>query len=230
MAAFANIMKSIEKTPKCKPSARVGHRAPEQRAWVNHRLNFKPHHMSNMQWQALQQNKQHNLNRERAVGERIRAEDAAVVHIQRAWRTKKGHTYTYDSYDFPPPAPMKRRPGEQTDSESSDSDSDSDDALPWPAIPRVVAGAVAVAATRRRDTPSAGAKTYQTTVQSAVKIQRWWWMWRFRKWLPKRRKYREWVRTNNFLPVHIEFEFPFRQDPLLLGRQLLGVDIDKLPF
>ncbi len=67
-------------------------------------------------------------------------------------------------------------------------------------------------------------------VQSAVKIQRWWWMWRFRKWLPERRKYREWVRTNNFLPVMIEFEFPFRYDPLLLGKQLLGVNIDKLPF
>ena len=67
-------------------------------------------------------------------------------------------------------------------------------------------------------------------VQSAVKLQRWWWMWRFRKWLPERRKYREWVRTNNFLPVMLEFNFPFRRDPLLLGRQLPGVHIDKLPF
>ena len=67
-------------------------------------------------------------------------------------------------------------------------------------------------------------------VRSAVKIQRWWWMWRFRKWLPKRRKYREWVRTNNFLPVMAEFKFPFRQDPLLLGRHLPGVHIDKLAF
>ena len=67
-------------------------------------------------------------------------------------------------------------------------------------------------------------------VQSAVKIQRWWWMWRFRKWLPKRRKYREWVRTNNFLPVMREFKFPFRQDPLLLGSHLPGVNIDKLAF
>ena len=82
----------------------------------------------------------------------------------------------------------------------------------------------------RRWTPSAAAIAYQTTVQSAVNIQRWWWMWRFRKWLPERRKYRKWVRTNNFLPVMIEFEFPFRQDPLLLGKQLLGVNIDKLPL
>ena len=82
----------------------------------------------------------------------------------------------------------------------------------------------------QRWTPSAAAMTYQTTVQSAVKIQRWWWMWRFRKWLPERRKYREWVRTNPFLRGMIEFEFPFRQDPLLLGKQLLDVNIDKLPF
>ena len=230
MAAFANIMKSIKKTPECKPSPRVGHRAPEERAHVGHRLVFKPHRMSNMQWQALKQNKQHNQNRKLAMEERFWAEDTAAVCIQRAWRTKKGFTYTYAPYHFPPPAAFRRVGDPDSDSESSDSDSDSDDALPWPVIPRAVAGAVAAAATRRRDTPSAGAKTYQTTVQSAVKIQRWWWMWRFRKWLPKRRKYREWVRTNNFLPVHIEFEFPFRQDPLLLGRQLLGVDIDKLPF
>ena len=65
-------------------------------------------------------------------------------------------------------------------------------------------------------------------VRSVVKIQRWWWMWRFRKWLPKRRKYREWVRTNNILPMLIEFEFPFRNDPLLLGNQLVDTNIDNL--
>ena len=80
----------------------------------------------------------------------------------------------------------------------------------------------------QRWTPSATART--SMVHSAVKIQRWWWMWRFRKWLPERRTYRQWVRDNGFLAVMIEFKFPFRRDPLLLGKQLLGVNIDKLPF
>ena len=75
-----------------------------------------------------------------------------------------------------------------------------------------------------------GVTARTSMVHSAVKIQRWWWMWRFRKWLPERRTYRQWVRDNGFLAVMIEFKFPFRRDPLLLGKQLLGVNIQKLPF
>ena len=46
-------LKSIKKTTQCRPSARVGHRAPEERAWVGHSLTFKPHAISDMQWEAL---------------------------------------------------------------------------------------------------------------------------------------------------------------------------------
>ena len=49
-------------------------------------------------------------------------------------------------------------------------------------------------------------------------------MWRFRKWLSKRREYRTWVRDNDTLGTLMKFNFPFRVDPLLLGEYLLEED------
>ena len=133
MAALANMFKSIKKPPRCKPSARVGNSAPEQRADVSHRLAFKPHNMSDRQWQALHENKRYNhevyLEGMLAIQQRHMVEAAAaerrvraVVHIQRAWRTVKFRKY------WPvDPRLSYRQFGEQTDSDSSDSDSDDEE-------------------------------------------------------------------------------------------------------
>ena len=133
MAAFANMFKSIRKPPQCKPSARVGNSAPEQRADVSHRLAFKPHNMSDRQWQALNENKRYNYQvrveqmlarqqRLRVEYERAERRERAVVHIQRTWRTVKFRKYT--PFD---PRPSFRRVGDQSDSDSSDSDSDDEE-------------------------------------------------------------------------------------------------------
>ena len=71
----------------------------------------------------------------------------------------------------------------------------------------------------------------KSDIEHVIHIQRWWWMWRFRKWLTKRRKFRERVRNNLLLEVMIEFNYPFRQDPLLLPEHMLiNVDIKTLRF
>ena len=50
-------------------------------------------------------------------------------------------------------------------------------------------------------------------VAPAVHIQRWWRMWRFRKWLSVRRSYRRWVRDNHLWETLDNY--PFHKDPLL---------------
>ena len=124
MATLKSIMKSIKKTPQCRPSASVGHSAPEERAWVGHSLTFKPHAMSDMQWEALKQNKQYHMRREREWQARIWAERMAAKEricaaelIQRAWRKKHGIEFFRGPRLFV-----------ASESESdSDSDSESDD-------------------------------------------------------------------------------------------------------
>jgi len=96
-------LKSIKKTTQCRPSARVGHRAPEERAWVGHSLTFKPHAISDMQWEALKQNKQYHRQRrqrrrEREVriwAERMAAKEriCAAEIVQSAWRKKHGYVF-----------------------------------------------------------------------------------------------------------------------------------------
>jgi len=136
MAALANMFKSIQKQPRCKPSARVGHRAPEQRAHVSHPLVFKPHNMSDMQWRALHENKRYNhevyLEGMFAIQQRHMAEAAAAKRrthaaerIQRAWRTAKGLRYV--PYASDAAAPYIRRCGEPDSSDSDSSDSDDED-------------------------------------------------------------------------------------------------------
>ena len=100
MATLKSIMKSIKKTPQCRPSASVGHSAPEERAWVGHSLTFKPHAMPDMQWEALKQNKQYHMRREREWQARIWAERMAAKEricaaeiVQRAWRKKHGYVF-----------------------------------------------------------------------------------------------------------------------------------------
>ena len=124
MATLANMFKSIKKTPRCKPSARVGNCAPEERACVGHSLTFKPCHMSDMQWEALKLNKQYHRQRRRERGVRIWAERMAAKErifaaeiVQRVWRKKHGYVFF-------------RGPQLFLASESeSDSDSDSDDEI-----------------------------------------------------------------------------------------------------
>ena len=115
-------MKSIKKAPRCRPSVSVGHGAPEERAWVGHSLTFKPHAMSDMQWEALKQNKQYHRQRRREREVRIWAERMAAKEricaaeiVQRAWRKKHGHVFF-------------RGPRLLVASES-ESDSDSDDEI-----------------------------------------------------------------------------------------------------
>ena len=122
MPTLKSIMKSIKKVPQCRPSDSVGHRAPEERAWVGHSLTFKPCHMSDMQWEALKQNKQYHRRRKREREVRLWAEWMAAKEricaaeiVQRAWRKKHGYMFF-------------RGPRLFVASESdSDSDSDSDD-------------------------------------------------------------------------------------------------------
>jgi len=124
MATLTSIMKSIKKTPQCRPSAGVGHRAPEERAWVGHSLTFKPHAMSDMQWEALKQNKQYHMRREREGEARIWAERMAAEEriraaeiVQRAWRKVHGYEFF-------------RGPFLASESDS-DSESESDDFYEW---------------------------------------------------------------------------------------------------
>ncbi len=93
-------LESIKKTTQCRPSARVGHRAPEERAWVGHSLTFKPHAISDMQWEALKQNKQYHRQRRREREVRIWAERMAAKEricaaeiVQSAWRKKHGYVF-----------------------------------------------------------------------------------------------------------------------------------------
>lgn len=124
MATLKSIMKSIKKTPQCRPSAGVGHRAPEERAWVGHSLTFKPHAMSDMQWEALKQNKQYHRQRRREREVRIWAERMAAKEricaaeiVQSAWRKKHGYVF------FGSPQLFLASESE------SESDSDSDDEI-----------------------------------------------------------------------------------------------------
>lgn len=128
MATLTNIMKSIKNTPQCRPSAGVGHRAPEERAWVGHSLTFKPHAMSDMQWEALKQNKQYHRRRKREGEGRIWAERMAAKEricaaelIQSAWRKKHGIEF------FRGPLLLVASESES----DSDSDSESDDFYEW---------------------------------------------------------------------------------------------------
>lgn len=123
--SVANIMKSLAGPKQYKPSPRVGNGAPKQRAEVRE-LAYKPHNMSDMRWQALEENARHNRNRRhrlylayqerrRVEYENARRRARAAEHIQRVWRAWKGYTY----------APDVPRRFVASDSESSDSDSDS---------------------------------------------------------------------------------------------------------
>ena len=103
---LTNIMKSIQKPPRCKSSARVGNRKPEERARVDISvkfIQFKPHGISKRQFLALQENKHYNkmraFYRNRNEFVVIERRIQAAKRIQHFWRKFKGYEYDSDPDD-----------------------------------------------------------------------------------------------------------------------------------